>query len=64
MMWVYMPDRKLKAAEMRDMPKLKACLACNSLLLRLAERVAEPPYQWVPNGYICSKCNLCYMGVP
>lgn len=62
-MWLYVPDRRLTKAEMRDMPKDKLCLACGAGLLRLAERAAYPPYTWTPDGYICSKCNLCYMGV-
>jgi uncharacterized protein with PIN domain len=63
-MWVYVPDRKMSAAQMRDMPKLRACLACAAKLLRIAEREAEEPYRWFPTGYICSKCNTMYMGVP
>jgi uncharacterized protein with PIN domain len=63
MMWVYVADRRLKKAEAEAMPKAKACLACEGLLYRLAERRPEPPYQWIPNGYICSKCNTMFMGV-
>lgn len=63
-MWLYVPDRRLTLKEMRELPHAKACLACGGDLFRLAERMRVFPYQWVPDGYICSKCNLCYMGVP
>jgi hypothetical protein len=63
-MWAYVPDRRLTAAQMRDMPKVKACLACGALVLRMAERGGGPFYAWTPNGWICSKCNLMYMGTP
>ena len=63
-MWIYVPDRKLTAGEARTMPKDKACLACGAKVWRLAERADYYPYVWVPDGWICSKCNLCYMGVP
>lgn len=63
-MWLYCPDRRLSLKEARDLPKAKLCLACGGALMRLAERNLTFPYQWVPDGYICSQCNLCYMGVP
>jgi hypothetical protein len=62
-MWLYMPDRRLTKKEAEELPKLKACLACGARLHRIAERMPDPPYEWIPNGHICSKCNLCYMGV-
>jgi hypothetical protein len=62
-MWLYVPERRLTASEARALPKAKACLACGAKLLRVAERCDYFPYQWVPNGYICSKCNLLHMGV-
>jgi ribosomal protein L40E len=62
-MWVYVPERRMRKAEAEAMPKAKECLACGSLVLRLAERRPEPPYQWIPNGYICSSCNAMFMGV-
>jgi hypothetical protein len=63
-MWLYVPDRRLTKKEMTELPRTKHCLACGGGLMRLAERMTTYPYQWVPDGYICAKCNLCYMGVP
>ena len=62
-MWTYLPDRKLSTKEAREVPKEKKCLACAGKLLRVAERADYFPYVWVPNGYICSKCNAMVMGV-
>lgn len=62
-MWMYLPDRRLTKTEIRDMPKVKLCLGCGGDLARVAERNTKPPYQWTPFGYICTKCNVCYMGV-
>lgn len=63
-MWLYEGIRRLTLKEMRQLPKDKLCILCAGDLLRLAERMRVYPYQWVPDGYICSKCNICYMGVP
>jgi hypothetical protein len=63
-MWMYVPERRIRVSELERVQKLKECLACGSLLLRVAERAPDYPYHWLPNGFICSKCNLSYMGVP
>jgi hypothetical protein len=63
-MWLYSGQRRLTLKESRDLPKTRACIVCEGHLLRIAERAPVFPYPWVPNGYICEKCNLCYMGVP
>lgn len=64
-MWVYLADRRITKKEVEQLQsKQRQCFSCEGKLLRMAERCDYPPYQWVPNGYICSKCNICYMGVP
>jgi len=63
--WLYVPDRRLTLKETREAPKNRECIVgCGGHLLRVAERVPVPPYQWLPNGYICDKCNVMIMGVP
>jgi hypothetical protein len=63
-MWVYLPDRRVKLKELERVQKIKECLACGAKLLRIAERAPDYPYAWLPNGFICSSCNAMYMGVP
>jgi len=63
-MWMYTQFRRLTPREMREMPKQKTCLVCGGALLRTAERATSFPYPWLPNGYVCSKCNVGYLGVP
>jgi hypothetical protein len=62
-MWVYVPDRRMKPREITDMPRDKSCLVCQGFVRRVAERMDSPPYQWVPIGFICTKCNITYLGV-
>lgn len=63
-MWLYVPERRIKSGELAKVQLQRSCLVCAGKLARLSERAPAPHYQWVPNGYICTKCNLCYMGVP
>lgn len=63
MMWVYEPIRRVRKAEFENVTRDRACLLCDGTVVRVAERRPEPPYQWVPNGYICQKCNSMFMGV-
>lgn len=63
-MWLFEGIRRLSLKEARELPKQKLCVLCQGALLRMAERAPKFPYQWIPNGYICSMCNTCYMGVP
>lgn len=61
--WLYTPTRRLGVHEERALPQEKECLACKGKLLRLAERDESFPYHWRPAGYICMKCNACYIVV-
>jgi hypothetical protein len=63
-MWMFEGIRRIKVSELLGIQKQRSCVLCQGYLLRLAERGADPPYPWIPNGYICSKCNTMYMGVP
>ena len=62
--WLYTVVRRLGVQEAGAMATDKECLACKSRLLRLAERATSFPYSWNPNGWICSRCNACYIDVP
>ncbi len=62
-MWWYLPDRRLTAAEAKSQPKDKTCLACGGRLLRLAERESRFPYHWFPCGYVCSSCNNMFVEI-
>ena len=56
-MWLFLPDRKVVAANAREVRRTKRCIACTGPLRRLAKRLEKPSYRWVPNGFICTKCN-------
>jgi hypothetical protein len=63
-MWIYVPERRVKNSELESIQRQRICLTCTGYLARVAERDPAPYYNWTPNGYICTKCNLCYMSVP
>ena len=63
MMWVYEAIRRVKKTEFISVTETRACLLCDGTVARIAERKVEPPYQWVPSGWICTKCNSMFMGV-
>jgi len=60
----YKPLRNISDAEQSALLLLKGCASCGHKLLRLAERMDYPPYQWVPSGYICTFCHTILMEVP
>jgi len=61
--WEFLPTRPLSVVHARALPDERECYACKGVLMRLAERSLTYPYAWHPNGYICSKCNVCYIEV-
>ena len=58
-LWRYMVDRKLKAAEVLEYRwRAPLCQVCGTRLARIAERLQNDPYQWVPIGWLCRNCNI------
>ena len=57
----FLPDKRVAAANVKNLVVDRTCFDCNAFLLRVAERDRRHPYHWKPRGYICSKCNTMYL---
>jgi hypothetical protein len=64
-MFLYESVRKLSKREAEAfLGKARQCvLGCAGTMARIAERSQVAPYPWVPEGYICTKCNSMVMGI-
>lgn len=55
----YMLDRKLKNYDLQQLDiRRPNCQVCGNRLKRLAFRLWESPYPWIPIGWWCEDCSI------